>query len=160
MSELLELVQHLPVVELAPGDVLIDEGTRTGSVWVLIAGSLDVIKGDVVIDTIVRPGTTFGELSILTDSDHGASVVAKEVSTLHAAVDGRALLLDNPEVLLRISAGIAGRLNAVTSYLADLRHQYTGAPGIDMVSSVLGKLVHPPTVMPQPGSLRDPDPEY
>jgi CRP-like cAMP-binding protein len=159
VADLLEMVAHFPVVDLAPGDVLIDEGTRTGSVWVLVSGAVEILKHGAVINRLNRPGLTFGEVSLLTDADHSATVRAVEPSRFHVATDGRALLLESPEVLFFMASGLAERLDLVTSYLADLRNQYTGAPGIDMVSDVLGRLVHPAASTVEPGSRRDPDPD-
>lgn len=160
MADLLELTEHLPEVTLAPGDVLIEDGTQTGSVWVLVSGSLQVHKDGALINTIDRTGAAFGEVAVLQGSGHTATVTAAEPCTLRYARDGRALLLENPEILLAVSAGLAQRLDLVTRYLADLRNQYAGAPGLEMVSAVLGRLAHEPPRPVQPGSARDPEPEY
>jgi len=48
----------------------------------------------------------------------------------------------------------------VSTYLADLKHQYADSPGLSMVSDVLGRLATHPHPAVQPGSARDPDPDY
>jgi CRP-like cAMP-binding protein len=112
------------------------------------------------ISTIAVPGAAFGEVAVLMDSDHSATVVAASTARLRYAQDGRAFLLSSPEVLLFLAKGLAARLDLVTRYLADLRNQYAGAPGLDMVSDVLGRLVQRDGPKARPGSARDPDPEY
>lgn len=160
MADLLELTEGLPEVVLAPGDVLVEDGTRTGSVWVLLSGSVQVTKHGVLINTIDRPGAAFGEVAVLQGSDHTATVTAATECRLRVARDGRAFLLDQPEVLLGVAGDLAARLDLVTTYLADLRNQYSGSPGLDMVSTVLGRLQGTAPGTARPGSARDPDPEY
>ncbi len=159
MADLLTLTDGLPEVELAPGEVLIHDGTATGSVWILVEGALEVRKDGALINTITDPGAAFGEVSVLLGGGHSADVVAAAPTRLRHAADGRALLLDRPEVLLLVAGGLARRLDLVTRYLADLRNQYVGTPGLEMVAEVLTKL-NGAGVPAQPGSRRDPDPEY
>ena len=52
------------------------------------------------------------------------------------------------------------RLDFVTSYLADLKHQYGDAPGLSMIPDVLRQLAQRQAPPAQPGSARDPDPDY
>ena len=59
-----------------------------------------------------------------------------------------------------VAQGLAERLNFVTTYLADLKHQYGNAPGLSMVSDVLHRLGHRQGPVARPGSARDPDAEY
>ncbi len=59
-----------------------------------------------------------------------------------------------------MAVGLAERLNFVTTYLADLKHQYGDAPGLAMVADVLGQLAQRQGPTAQPGSARDPDPAY
>lgn len=159
MADLLALTDGLPEVELAPGEVLIGDGTATGAMWVLVSGTLEVRKDGVRISTVSEPGAAFGEIAVLLGSGHSADVVAVSPCRLRHAVDGRALLLGHPEVLLLVAGGLARRLDLVTRYLADLRNQYQGTPGLEMVADVLGKLNATGTPA-RPGSARDPDPEY
>lgn len=160
MTGLLNLTEHLPVVELGSGDEVIHEDTRTGSVWILVSGACEVLKDGVVVNVIDRPGAAIGEVAALTGADHGATVVATAPTVLRFAEDGRALLLEHPEILLHVATGLAERLDTITRYLADLRNQYAGAPGLDLVGGVLGRLLDDPGPPPITGSRRDPDPEY
>ena len=160
MTDLLTLAAHLPRIELAAGESWVTEGGSGGSVWVLVDGRLEVRKGDVPVNTITHPGALVGEMSTLTGSQHSASVVATTDVTLLHAVDGAAFLDSDPAVLRLVATGLAERLAFVTTYLADLRHQYGDAPGLAMVSGVLQQLAQRQAPPARPGSLRDPDPEY
>ena len=76
------------------------------------------------------------------------------------ADDGAALLASHPAITTLVAAGLAERLNFVTSYLVDLKHQYGDAPGLAMIPDVLRELSQRQRPKAQPGSMRDPDPEY
>ena len=159
VTDMLALSAHLPVVELAPGEVVVHEGGTGGSIWVLVSGALRVRKGEIEVNHITQPGALVGEISVLLGHDHGATVEATEPSRLRHAADGGALLSD-PAVTRLVAVGLAERLNFVTTYLADLKDQYADAPGLSMVSDVLARLAQRQQPAARPGSARDPDPDY
>ena len=160
MFDMLARTTHLPEVEFAAGDPVVTEGGTSGAIYVLVSGSLTVRKGDQQVNTISRPGAVVGEISVLLDTVHGATVLAAEPSVLRVASDGRAFLGEDPELLRSVAVGLAERLNFVSTYLADLKDQYGDAPGLSMVSDVLGRLASHQQPAARPGSARDPDPEY
>lgn len=157
MTDLLALTAGLPEVEFAPGQIIVEEGGTGGAIWILMSGSLQVRKGDVVVNTITRPGALVGEVSVLLHTGYSATVEATERSVLRHAVDGRGLLLGDPGIALLVAIGLAERLNFVTTYLADLKHQYGDTPGLSMVSEVLHHLTQRHGPVARPGSVRDPD---
>jgi len=160
VTDMLTLVTHLPEVAFDRGDVVINEGGEAGGLWVLVSGKLLVRKGDVPVNTIDRPGAVIGEISLLLGHAHGATIEAMEPTRARYARDGGSLLLGNPEITRLIAVGLAERLNFVTAYLADLKHQYGDAPGLSMVDSVLTRLAQRQGAPARSGSARDPDPEY
>jgi CRP/FNR family transcriptional regulator, cyclic AMP receptor protein len=60
------------------GTEVLHEGTRTGHLYVLIEGRLEVIKGETVIATMTEPGAVAGEMSMLLDLPHTATVRAAQ----------------------------------------------------------------------------------
>jgi CRP-like cAMP-binding protein len=160
VTDLLELAAALPEVRLAAGDVLVDEGVAGGTIWVLVDGVLDVRKGAVTVATLREPGALVGEMSTLTGTSSTATVVAVQNSVLRVAEDGGAFLASDVQVMQLVAIALAQRLAFVTTYLADLRHQYGDAPGLAMVDDVLAELANRQGPTARPGSLRDPDPEY
>jgi CRP/FNR family cyclic AMP-dependent transcriptional regulator len=160
MTTILELVRDLPEVRLEAGDVLCSQGERTGTIWVLVEGALSVSKGDIEINRIDEPGATVGEVAVLLGTGHTATVTASIPSRLHVATDGAALLENSPIITTRVATGLAERLDFVSTYLADLKHQYGDAPGLAMVGTVLERLMTRQGPSIRPGSARDPDPEY
>ncbi len=157
---MLELSAHLPEITVDAGHAVVHEGGTSGEIWVLVSGSLQVLKGDVAVNVINRPGAMVGDVSVLLGTDHVTTVVAMEPCRLRYAVDGPSLLLDDPQVTRLLAVGLARRLNFVMTYLADLKHQYGEAPGLSIVPDVLGQLAHHQKPEAHPGSVRDPDPEY
>ena len=151
---------HLEEVEFAPGEQVITEGGSSGELWVLVSGALTVRKGDEVVNSITRPGALVGEISLLLGTAHGATVEAAEASRLRIARDGHAFLGADAELMRLVAAGLAERLNFVSTYLADLKHQYGDAPGLSMVTAVLTRLAVHQDQPARSGSSRDPDPEY
>lgn len=160
MKDMLSLSEHLPLVRYAPGDIIVQEGGLAGGIWVLASGSLDVTKNGMTVNTVTEPGALIGEISVLLEGAYSATVTASAPSALRYAADGRAFLSANPEIMQLVATGLASRLEFVTTYLADLKHQYGDAPGLSMVPEVLRKLSQRQRVIVRPGSSRDPDPEY
>lgn len=160
MKDMLTLSSHLPEIEFAPGDTIVNEGGAAGDIWILVAGALQVRRGTVLVNTVTQPGALVGEISVLLNTVYSATVEATERSILRYAADGQAFLASDPAIATFVAVGLAERLNFVTTYLADLKHQYGDAPGLAMVPEVLRQLAQRQTVIAQPGSARDPNPDY
>ena len=83
---------------------------------------------------------------------HSATVEATEPSVLRRIADGDALLSREPDAIRAVAVGLAQRLNFLTTYLADLTHQYGDAPGLTMVATVLRQLEQRSGTTASPGS--------
>jgi CRP-like cAMP-binding protein len=158
--DMLALSAQLPEQAFAPGDAVVREGGTEGAIWVLVSGALTVRKGLVAVNRVTQPGALVGEISVLLGTPYGATVEATEPSVLRLAADGRALLASHTDIAWAVARGLAERLNFVTTYLADLKHQYGDAPGLAMVPDVLRELAQHQGPKAQPGSAREPDPQY
>jgi len=160
MKEMLEISARLPEIRFAAGDVIVTEGASAAGIWILVSGALSVRKGSELVNAVNRPGALVGEISVLLGTPYSATVEAATFSVLRHADDGHAFLIDNPDIMRHVAVGLAERLNFVTTYLADLKHQYGDAPGLAMVSDVLNQLAQRQVPPARPGSARDPNPEY
>src|SRR5215475_429016 len=98
------------------GTEVLHEGGRTGHLYVLIEGRLEVIKGDAVL----------GEMSVLLDTPHTATVRAAQDSTVYDIDDAASFLHKQPAAAILIARMLAQRLNVANTYLADLKRQYAG----------------------------------
>lgn len=160
MPGMLDLSTHLPAVSYAPGEIIVTEGGNAGGLWVLEAGTLNVRKAGVLVNTITEPGALVGEISMLLGTPYGATVDVATPAVLRYAADAEAFLASDPAILKLLAIGLAERLNFVTSYLADLKHQYGDAPGLAMIPDVLRRLSQRQAPVARPGSVRDPNPDY
>ena len=141
------------------GTVLLSEGSKSGRLYVLAEGSIEVVRGDVQVAVVNEPGSFFGEMSVLLDLPHTATVRTLSPATVHAFDDADAFLRSEPEIALTVARMLAQRLNAATTYLVDLKRQYAGSNNhLGMVSEVLAGLLHIQEPEFTPGSDRQPGP--
>jgi CRP/FNR family cyclic AMP-dependent transcriptional regulator len=141
------------------GALVIHEGGKTGHLFVLLQGKLEVIKGDSIVAVLTEPGAMLGEMSVLLDQPHTATVRAASDSTIYEFDDAASFLRDQPQVALLIARLLAQRLNVATTYLADLMHQYAGhGTHLSMVSELLQSMINLPPSQVSPGSDRQSDP--
>jgi CRP/FNR family cyclic AMP-dependent transcriptional regulator len=144
--------------EVPAGTPVIHEGGKTGHLFVLIEGRLEVIKGDSVVAVLTEPGAVLGEMSVLLDQPHTATVRAATDSAVYEFDDAASFLRDQPAVALLIAQLLAQRLNVATTYLADLMHQYAGHGNhLSMVGEILQSMINLPPLKVAPGSDRQSD---
>ena len=143
MNSILSLCEGIPETLFEAGNVLLGEGNRTGTLYVLIAGEVEILKGDFQVDTVSEGGAIFGEVSALLDIPHMATVRA--LTPLRAyRIEGAAdFLHSHPTVALEVARLLAQRLSGVTNYLVDLKRQFEDQENhLGMVDEVLETLVH------------------
>ena len=144
---------------VAAGTEVLHEGGRTGHLFVLIEGRLEVVKGDTVVATITEPGAVLGEMSVLLDQPHTATVRAALDSVDLRDRRCRSFLRQQPAVALMIARMLAQRLNVANTYLADLKRQYAGHGNhLAMVGDLLQSMINLPPTQVSPGSDRQSDP--
>jgi CRP/FNR family cyclic AMP-dependent transcriptional regulator len=141
------------------GTLIIHEGGNTGHLFVLIEGQLEIIKGDAIVARIVEPGAVVGEMSVLLDAPHTATVRAASDSIVYEFGNAASFLRDQPAVALLIARLLAQRLNVATTYLADIMHQYSHhGDHLAMVGEILQTMINLPPAQVSPGSDRQSDP--
>lgn len=106
------------------GQDLIREGARTGHLFVLEEGEVEVAKGMVEIFRSRTPGTIFGEMGALLGVPHTATVTAATPVRAYRIEDPAAFLGSDPEIALHAATILARRLQSATNYLADLKEQH------------------------------------
>lgn len=143
MQELLEHCHDCPRRKLAPGDILLREGERSGQLFVLIDGTIEVFRGEVEVALIDEPGAVFGEMAVLLDRPHTASVRADSAAEVHVVDNAEAFLAGHPGLTLPVAKLLARRLDNVTTYLVDLKLQFHDREDhLGMVDQVLESLSH------------------
>ena len=112
-------------MSFAPGELLMPEGGKTGILYVLISGCVEVTKGETSVTLVDEPGAIFGEISLLLDGTHPASVEAIEQTSCHVIRGGMDFLAENPLITLKVAELLAARLKDMIAYLADMKAQYS-----------------------------------
>ena len=144
---------------VSPGDLVVHEGGRTGHLYILIEGWLEVVKGDTVVASITEPGAVLGEMSVLLDMPHTATVRAATDSAIYEIDDAATFLRTQPAVAILIARMLAQRLNVANTYLADIKRQYAGHGNhLEMVGDILQSMINLSPTQVSPGSDRQSDP--
>lgn len=155
-GDLLPLAADLPVVSIAAGDVLIEQGDPAPAMYVLIEGSLFIERDAMAFATVDNAGAVFGEMSTVMGRPATATVRAGAASRLHVAHDAQ-VFLARPGVALAVLRLTANRLDTMTQYLTDVRTQFEHLDNhLGMVNGVLEALLHHQAPAARPGSARDP----
>ena len=158
MRTILSFCQGLPEQSFGPGDVLLSEGAREGLLYILIEGELEVLKGNFQVNTIAEPGAIFGEVSVLLECPHTATVKALTPTRMYVVERATDFLQSNTDLTYQVARLLAQRLYSVTTYLADLKRQFEDHDDhLGMVDEVLETLVNQQDEEFNPGSDRDPD---
>ena len=146
--------RHVPA-----GTLVVQEGSITGRLFVLIEGRLEIVRSHNVVAVLTEPGAIFGEMSALLNQPHSATVRAASDSVIYDCGDATEFLRNQPAVVLLIAQLLAQRLNVATTYLADLMQQYSShGTHLSMVGELLQTMINLPPMQVSPGSDRKFDP--
>ena len=102
---------------IAPGMVLIEQGGKTGQLYVLKSGQLEVSRDGKHVSTIRTPGSVVGEMSVLLDVPQTATVQAISEVEYFVVDNAIEVLRTHPDWLLQIARLLAQRVNATTALL-------------------------------------------
>jgi CRP-like cAMP-binding protein len=139
MTRLLELCQDLPVWSYEPGDPVMHEDRKDGRLYVLKRGSVEVRKAGQPVITTTTPGAIFGEVSVLLQCAHSASVFAVDAAEFYVAEHAEEFLRAHPGLNLHIARLLAFRLQRITQQLVDLQ-ELADASGLSPSPRVKGVL--------------------
>ncbi len=143
MGSVLDYCNELPSITLNEGDVLLREGHKSNKFYILIDGECEVLRGDFRINKVSEPGSIFGEMSILLNIPHMATVKCSGKAKFYVVDNALDFLQSNTEITFHLAKGLAKRLNGVTSYLMDIKNQFQGSDDhYSMVDEVLESLVY------------------
>ncbi|MGB6924667.1 MAG: cyclic nucleotide-binding domain-containing protein [Methyloceanibacter sp.] len=143
MASILDICAGAARTEFPAETVLLSEGETSGQLYILAEGSVEVLRGDTQVAVVSEPGAVFGEMSVLLDRPHTATVRATSPIGVFVFEDAESFLKAHPEIAFFLSRLLAERLNAATTYLVDLKQQFEGhANHFGMVGEVLETLIH------------------
>jgi CRP/FNR family cyclic AMP-dependent transcriptional regulator len=139
MSSILKLLGKLKPTDFPAGATLIAEG-KPARLFVLSAGSLEVLRGEMHVANIEDPGAVVGEMSALLGRPASATVRARTPVSAYAIDDPEKFFEKSPGVLLEIARTLAKRLDATTAHLADNRHRFAGKDDLVFLEDVFALL--------------------
>ena len=151
MADILDYCEGLRIQDFESGEVLIPEGVWLGKLFVLIEGQIEVIRKDTQVSHVDEPGSVFGEMSVLLDMPHSATVKALSSARTYVIDDALKFLESRSEVAIHLATLLARRLYYTTTYLVDLQQQSEGKRrDLDLVDQILGSLVDEPEAQAAP----------
>jgi CRP/FNR family transcriptional regulator, cyclic AMP receptor protein len=142
VSAILQLVAGHKVQDFEPGDVVMEQGSASGRLLVLLKGEVEILRDNVRVGKASEPGAVFGEMSVLLDSVYTATVRALKPGSFAIIENPREFLGSSAEASLHVAKLLAQRLDALNHYLVDVKQQYEGHDHIGMVDKVLETLMH------------------
>ena len=125
---------------LRAGDVLIQQGDAGGDLFILEHGSLAVERDGVHVTTISSPNALIGEMSVLLQKPHSATVRATSTVSVNVIRDARAQLMRDPELTFRLAALVASRLDTTTALLVDLSKEHPGKAEQGFLARILSAI--------------------
>jgi CRP/FNR family cyclic AMP-dependent transcriptional regulator len=150
MADILDYCAGLEPRTFEPGATILPEGERLGRLYVLIDGQVEVIRERTQVTHVDEPGSIFGEMAVLLEMPHSATVKALSTVRAYEIPDALTFLDTRPEFSLAIATMLARRLYYTTSYLVDLQQQSAGKrQDLDLVDQILQSLVDPSDVKRQ-----------
>jgi len=142
MSDILDYCEGQRVAHFDSGETIIPEGARLGKLFILIEGQIEVIRKDTQVTHVDEPGSVFGEMSVLLDMPHSATVKALSKVDAYVIDEAMTFLASRSEVAIHLATLLARRLYYTTTYLVDLQQQAEGKRrDLDVVDQILGSLV-------------------
>ncbi|MEI7996751.1 MAG: cyclic nucleotide-binding domain-containing protein [Methylococcaceae bacterium] len=155
MRTVLSFCHELPERLFGPGEVLLEENGRDGILYVLIEGEVEVLKGKTQVNTQSDSGAIFGELAVLLDIPHTATVKAVSPSRTYVIEYAGDFLQSHPDLTFQLAKLLAKRLSSITTYLVDLKSQFEDQQNhLGMVDEVLETLLNQQVEEHTPGSDR------
>jgi CRP/FNR family transcriptional regulator, cyclic AMP receptor protein len=161
MTDLLAFAADLPLVTVAPAEMLIEEGAHPGRMYVLEHGAVVIEHDGVAFARIDTPGAVFGEMAWVLEKPATATVRAESEVGVRVVEDPMTFFTDAPGAALTVLRTTASRLDGLTQYLVDVKQQFGGEDGhLGMVGQILDHLVHHQGPTARTGSARDPEGDH
>ncbi len=129
----------LPVSTFEPGQTVLSAGSKTGQLFILRQGHVEVVRDGLQIATVSEPGAVFGELALILDKPHTADVHAIERSEFHVA-KASSLLGEDVAALLYVSAILARRLDSANEVIVEIKRELEAGKRPGAITKALEKL--------------------
>jgi len=129
----------LPVIKHAARQVVVSAGSKTGRLYFLRNGAVEVIKDGMSIANVSAADSVFGEQAVLLDQPHSADVRTLEQPEFYVA-DAQAMLGGDPIVALYVAAILAHRLDAANRSLIEVKQQIEAGEPLAVIGRSVEKM--------------------
>ena len=154
MNDILQRFEDMTPTSFPAGTALIEEGRQTGKLYVLKSGTLEVRRRGTPVITVTDPGAVVGEMSVLLERPHTASVIALTDVEAYGLDNGMALLEQRPALALHVAVLLAGRLEGTTVLVDRLKGKSEKPREKRLLNRLMGYLtghaVEKPEAQPRP----------
>ncbi len=125
------------------GDILFLEGDESQDLYILVSGSIDILKGSKKINEISGPGSVFGEISFLLGGKRTATGKATDqVKALCIPKEKiTSFLTEFPSVANRITKALAQRVNETSQMFFGLKEFSDQLPDAMVLTSKEGRIL-------------------
>ncbi|HWA18513.1 MAG TPA: cyclic nucleotide-binding domain-containing protein [Devosia sp.] len=145
MPALLSLAKAQPERNLEPGEVLVEQGSPGGDLYILESGRLDIGRDGIAVTTLDQPGSLIGEMSVLLGVPSSATVRASGYARVRVIAGARELLREDAELTFELAALVAARLNSTTALLVSLAREHPGESERSLLGRILSAIHLPGT---------------
>ncbi len=115
MATILGFCEGFPETTFRPGDVLLSEWESTGRLHILLEGEVEILQGDFQVTTVSEPGAMFGEMAILLEITHTATVKALTPCRVIVIERGIDFLQSNSTIAYQLAQHVTKRAYGVFS---------------------------------------------
>jgi len=127
MFEILRILKNFEKEAFTAGQIIISPDDTSKTFYVLIEGRVSVVKDDMTISSLAKPGTILGEISTILNIPRNAKIVAEKDSTFYVVRDLPALFRDNIDVCIEITRLSIERLMNLVDLQLQLKNQFIDA---------------------------------
>jgi CRP-like cAMP-binding protein len=108
-------------VEFTHGATILRQGDAGGYFYILLGGAVEVYKDNILLATMMFPGTIFGEMSDLLGKPRTCTIKAKGTARLTKikSLPIEQLIAEQPDIVVKILKTLATRLERTTQKLSD-----------------------------------------
>jgi CRP/FNR family cyclic AMP-dependent transcriptional regulator len=160
-ADILRLTADRPDETVDDGAFLLRQGERSGALFVLVTGVLEVQRRGRAVVQISAPGAVVGELGLLLDSPASADVMALGPASVRRIDDAERFFADSPDFARYLATLLARRLWQISTYLSDLQEQFAHSSEVlGLMPNVLQELLGSTRPEPDPGSEREVESPY
>jgi len=108
-------------IEFTHGATILRQGDAGGYFYILLSGAIEVYKDEVLLATMMFPGTIFGEMADIIGKPRTCTVKAKGHAKLQKIQTQpmEQMMKEHPETAAKILKTLATRLERTTQMLSD-----------------------------------------